>query len=271
MASWYPNAFKRPGNDAGDFVAGYAKKGLLHTTEGSSAAGAIGAYTVNNSWPHFTVDQLGNVYQHISIDRAARSLENAPGGVETNRGGPVQIEVVGFASHPVWPELQVKALILLMRWIETNAGVKPVGVTFGGAEQAGLHNPLEFSNAQWIAYNGWCGHQHVPENGHWDPGAININNFLPPQGVKPMYDPPILLGEVVASLPRPGGVVLLNRQGDIYAFNCRDAGAPGRHPEYWNRATDRAASLAPLGDTGYYVAKEGASAVVGGAGWYAYF
>ena len=30
-----------------------------------------------------------------------------------------------------------------------------------------------FSFADWDRFSGICGHQHVPENGHWDPGAIN--------------------------------------------------------------------------------------------------
>jgi hypothetical protein len=29
-----------------------------------------------------------------------------------------------------------------------------------------------------LAYRGWLGHQHAPENRHWDPGAIDIDNLI---------------------------------------------------------------------------------------------
>jgi hypothetical protein len=29
-----------------------------------------------------------------------------------------------------------------------------------------------FSFARWRSFYGWCGHQHVPENAHGDPGAF---------------------------------------------------------------------------------------------------
>jgi hypothetical protein len=33
------------------------------------------------------------------------------------------------------------------------------------------------SDDEWNAFNGWCGHQHVPENSHWDPGKLNIDHL----------------------------------------------------------------------------------------------
>lgn len=236
MANWYPTALKTAlGNDSGSFVAGYAKKGVLHTTEGSSASGAIGAYRNINAWPHFTVDQLGNVYQHIPLDKAARALENPPGGVETNRGGAIQIEVVGFASKPVWPEAQKKAMRALMRWIESQTGIKPEGVKFGSSEQFGLKNPLEFPPNTWITYNGWCGHQHVPENSHWDPGAINIYDLLPTQEVKPMFDPPLILEPIAAYLFQNGGIYQVATTGALYAFGAPGIRGPNGEPYFQGR------------------------------------
>lgn len=189
MELWYPQATKSLGNDSGSFVAGYAFKGVLHTTEGGSASGAIAAYKKANSWPHFTVDQNGKVYQHIPINKAARALENISGGVETNRGGAIQIEVVGFAAKTIWPAAQIDAMKSLMRWIEAQTGIKQIPLAFGNSSQYGLKNPLEFSPAYWKTFNGWCGHQHVPENRHWDPGAINLGILfepvLPPIPVPP--------------------------------------------------------------------------------------
>lgn len=31
---------------------------------------------------------------------------------------------------------------------------------------------------QWERFNGICGHQHVPGNSHWDPGALDIKAFV---------------------------------------------------------------------------------------------
>jgi hypothetical protein len=34
------------------------------------------------------------------------------------------------------------------------------------------------TNAQWNSFKGVCGHMHVPENGHGDPGAIDIESIM---------------------------------------------------------------------------------------------
>ncbi len=227
---WYPQADRTvPGNNAGDFLTG-PRRGVLHTTEGGSATGAFGAYRTHNSWPHFTVGQGGKVYQHVSLDKAARSLQNQSGGVETNRQGAIQIEVVGYASKPNWPLAQVGAMILLMRWIEATAGVKPVAPVFGDSKQYGLRNPLEFTPSEWNAFNGWCGHQHVPENSHWDPGAIAIANLLPTEATMPdapppnidIQSPPGFVAAGIAALCDSAGVctgyLILGTDGGVFGF-----------------------------------------------------
>ena len=229
MTPWYPGAKRSPGNSSGSYTSG-PFKGVLHTTEGGSAGGAIGAYKANNSWPHFTVDRDGTVYQHMGIDVAARSLQNKSGGVQTNRDSAIQIEVVGWASKPAWPLAQVAGLISLMRWIEKEAGVKPHAPVFGSSEQYGERNPLEFSQAQWDAFDGWCGHQHVPENSHWDPGAIQITNLLPteasmPDDPMPNYDiasPDGFVAVSIAALCDSNGVctgyLILGTDGGVFGF-----------------------------------------------------
>ena len=39
-----------------------------------------------------------------------------------------------------------------------------------GTDKPDLRNPLELSFEAWNAFTGWCAHQHVPENTHWDIG-----------------------------------------------------------------------------------------------------
>ena len=76
-----------------------------------------------------------------------------------------------------------------MRWLEEHRGIAPVSTVEwksfekgnpGGS--AGAKNGVRMSNAAYVAYSGWLGHQHVPENDHGDPGNIPIAALL---AVKP--------------------------------------------------------------------------------------
>lgn len=218
----YPVADKSVhGNSAGAYTGG-PYKGVLHTTEGASGPGAIAAFTTNNSWPHFMVDYVGKVWQFFDTNVAARALMNLAGGVQTNTDSAIQIEVVGFAGQPnSHPQAQMDALRALMRWIEGATGVKPVGPGRAFASAYGQTN-LRFSNAQWDAFNGWCGHCHVPENDHWDPGAINLDALLPPPGSN---IPASYLTEVIVpfTLIRPqGGYMVVGGDGGVFSYD----GAP---------------------------------------------
>lgn len=146
---------------------------VLHTTEGSTAAGAIATYRQRGIWPHFTVDGT-TIYQHIDTDVAASAVLNRAGGVETNRLSAVQIEMVGFASRAKErPVLESTAR--LGRWLEDTHRIPrrwPAGHPQG---QAGPHNR---SMALWVRESGWYGHSQVPENSHWDPGRLSPAELL---------------------------------------------------------------------------------------------
>lgn len=218
MIVWYPQAVKKVFPDAGSFVSGYSFKGILHTTEGSTATGAFSAYKKNNSAPHFTVHTDGVIYQHLPIDKAARSLVNNPGGVETNRGGAIQLEVVGFASKPNWPPAQVIAMRALMRWIEAQTGIKPQGPGRLFATAYG-QNYLRFTNNEWKTFNGWAGHCHVGDgNLHWDPGPIDITTLLPTPSN----------GDIIVSInAEPIAVLTHESWGDGYIIVAADGGVFG--------------------------------------------
>lgn len=141
-----------------------------HTTEGSSASGAMSTFAKKRSDPHFTVDGT-TIYQHVDTEEGARALRNDPGGVQTNRDSAVQIELVGFAHLPK-DRRALTNIARLCRWIEQTHGVPrvwPAGlprVAKNGNDPGG-HNrdPLV-----WDGQSGHYGHCHVPENLHWDPG-----------------------------------------------------------------------------------------------------
>ena len=220
---WYPAANKSiKGNSAGSYTSG-PFKGVIHTTEGTSATGAIGAFKKNNSWPHFLLDYQGKIWQFLDTSVSARTLRNLSGGAQTNRDSAVQIEVVGYAGKPAeHPEVQTIAMIALMRWIETVTGVRPVGPGRPFATAYGQNN-LRFTAQEWDSFDGWCGHCHVPENDHWDPGAINLTALLPPSGV---VIPPSYYEEVPPvpfTVPRvQGGYIVVGPDGGVFTYD----GAP---------------------------------------------
>lgn len=226
--AWYSIANKTvKGNGSGPFLSG-PYKGVLHTTEGGSATGAISAFKNNNSWPHFMVDYYGNVWQFIDTTQGARALRNLSGGVQTNLDSAIQIEIVGYASKPNnHPTAQIDALKALMRWIETTTGVKPIGPGRAFATAYG-QNSLRFTNQQWDNFAGWCGHCHVPENDHWDPGGIDLLQLLPPPG----FTVPISYYSEVPQVPftmvrSQGGYAVVGGDGGVFNYDSTFYGSLG--------------------------------------------
>lgn len=165
------------------YIPGARKCGVLHSTEGGPiyTPRADGSYLGVFTPPQFTVGANG-VFQHIDTSLASYAAVNLAGGVETNRYGCIQIEVCGRAAEaPDWPLEVYGNLALLMRWIELNEGVRPEPVDgfHSYPPEDGIrldgHEPWRISFADWPAFDGWCGHQHMPENKHGDPGKIRLD------------------------------------------------------------------------------------------------
>ncbi len=169
MAKFSKAKWKVISGSSGNFLGGPAKI-VHHTTEGSTAQGAFDAFKKHRSDPHFTVDAT-TIYQHIDTAEAARALKNPAGGVETNRDGAIQIEIVGFA-HRAKTRATLENVRKLCRWIEKTHSVPKVWPNghpkpaVNGRDPGG-HN----RNAKtWDTKGGHYGHSNVPENDHWDPG-----------------------------------------------------------------------------------------------------
>lgn len=233
---WHPGAEKIELNNAGTMMD-TPWRGVLHTTEGNSAQGAIGAYKAGNSAPHFTVTmETGTfkIYQHIPLDKAARALVHSVSKPETNRSRCIQIEIVGYsASISTISDQYVAGIGSLMRWIESNTTIQRTAPPFKPYPQSyGPNNGVRFTYDQWVRFNGWCGHQHVPQNDHGDPGAIPITRLLAIEsGVKPMYDPPLPLA-FIREDPY-GGVIGLGSDGGVYNwFGSLFFGTPAGQ-QYW--------------------------------------
>lgn len=227
MELWAPFATRLPLPSAGGWASGYPYRGVIHTTEGSTPSGAFAAYNSSGNGPHFTV-AAGAVWQHIALDQAAKALKNLSGGVETNRARAVQIEVVGYAAHPLWSDALITTMRKLMVWLEATCGIRAVAPLQGFKAYPasyGLTNGVRMSNANWTAFNGWCGHQHVPENDHGDPGAIPIARLLQrgtnPVVVLPMYSPPIgPFAAVWQDETTKQVIAAASPDGAVYAWGC---------------------------------------------------
>jgi hypothetical protein len=229
-ATWCPWAQQDKFQDAGGFYDS-PWRGVLHTTEGDTYAAARSAYGAGVA-PHFTVSFEGGTFrawQHISLDRAARALMHPQGTVETNRLRCIQIEIVAHAASSGTLQHQyLDGIGKLMRWIESNTGIpRRAGVQFHGSGEgitlAVTNSPIRLSPGDWSSFSGWCGHQHVPVNDHWDPGAIDINYLLGVEvGVKPMIDPPLDMHQVVSvrgDKYTDRGVYVLQEDGAVFAFD----------------------------------------------------
>jgi len=185
------------GNSAGAMIAPYgARKLLLHSTEGNSIEGAISSYRLRNTWPHLTVDAHNyTIADHLPLEWSARSLANAPGGVQTNLAGAilVQIELVGHAEAPeLFGDLEwfARSVVEPICWhldipLTCDVSFIPYPASYGiGAGQ-------RLSGGAWVDYSGIIGHQHVPENYHGDPGAIDVAAIINAASVQRHYPSPV--------------------------------------------------------------------------------
>jgi hypothetical protein len=167
---WHPDAIRTQVHSGIGQMSGPPKL-VWHTTEG------YGLPSYSGSHPHFTIDPAtGKLYQHVPITSGAYALQNLSGGVETNRDGAIQVEIIGFASRMAsLPESHYDHLADLARWIERHCRVpRKCGVRF----IASASGATRMSGGAWDGYAGHLGHQHVPENDHWDPGGFRIGDVL---------------------------------------------------------------------------------------------
>lgn len=144
-------------------MTGGGHKIVWHTTEGSTVAGAFGAYKASGAYPHFTLGEDGIAYQHLPLSQYATALQHI-GPYETNRANAIQVEIVGFASESGgWSDGRYAEIAALARHIEDEFNVKrKAGVSFD--------HPSRLSGSAFVNYEGHCGHVHVPNNSHYDPG-----------------------------------------------------------------------------------------------------
>jgi peptidoglycan hydrolase-like protein with peptidoglycan-binding domain len=167
-------------------------KGVLHTTE-------TAGWPDYRSWtvpPHVTIlpipGQGVGVRQHIPFSSGSFALRNETGGVQTNRAYAFQFELIGTCHEAGpgyhWPEADDAVLLGLWRSV-----IQPVSTAFGIPLTAprflpyltsgtggsyGLNNGVRLRGQAWVEFTGWCGHQHVDENVHGDPGDFKLQRLF---------------------------------------------------------------------------------------------
>lgn len=189
LAAWYQDTF---GGDAMEVNAV-----VLHTTEGRTLPSYGGGASAPNltAVPGFGTKTL-KWYQHFDIETSSRALVNLRGGVETNTLNVVQVELVGTCdpdthakwtaqggAHIYWPEAPdwaLQGVADFLAWMHAQHGVPltgpkswpayPTSYASGGKQR--------MSGEAWEAFKGVCGHMHVPENVHGDPGSIDFGRLI---------------------------------------------------------------------------------------------
>lgn len=169
---------------------------VLHTTEGRTLPGYDGGATAPNltAVPDLAAKKL-KWYQHFDVETSSRALVNLSGGVETNTMNVCQVELVGTCdpktqkkwkgagqAHVYWPDAPdwaLEGVARFLSWMHEQHGVPLSGPTEWPAYPKSYGSGGQrFTGAEWKGFKGVCGHMHVPENVHGDPGAIDFAQLL---------------------------------------------------------------------------------------------
>jgi len=181
---------------------------VIHTTETTGWPGYDGGATAPNytGLPPLGGITAGQWRAHFPDERSSRALRNLSGGVETNTLNAVQVELIGTCNpdhatswgskragrdYVYWPnatDAQLRWLAGLVADMHERHGLRLSHPTFKAYPGSYGANGVRLSFDQWRSFAGICGHQHVPENVHGDPGNINMAKVI--TFAKEMLAPP---------------------------------------------------------------------------------
>lgn len=153
---------------------------VFHTIEGRPSAANFRVLAARHRTPPhlWAMPSEDLLLQVIPLDRAAYALAHPSGTPHTNRLRAVQVECWGFARD------MGSAPSDVLEWLATRvlapvARLVPIDLanvrTTGGSECYGRRSACRMTDAEWQAFTGVCGHQHVPHNSHWDPGRLDLS------------------------------------------------------------------------------------------------
>ena len=145
-------------------------KFVIHTTETKG----LPSYPYP---PHVTVNpnEPDTIWHHVTGDKGAYALKSAPQSPNYEAGAVYQSEHIAYAADtPEQGDTFYESIARECVWFNRNKGVplEFVPVWEGGdayGEWSGRMSAAEFAE-----FSGICGHQHVNDNSHWDPGRLDI-------------------------------------------------------------------------------------------------
>lgn len=161
----------------GDVDLDSPPKGCGHTTEGMS----IPSYGPGQTdAPTFTVG-TETVVQHRGLGKSCGTLQNAAGGLETNRLFRIQFELVGFSTRESWlpsSSFQAEALAAIKELAHDKFGV-PRDHVWPDNQPGGTLATVAFRrrHSKFPEVPGWYAHVEVPENDHWDWGSLRWSDL----------------------------------------------------------------------------------------------
>jgi hypothetical protein len=180
-SQWFANAYP------GSIMALTAPVFVLHTTEGGNTWPGYGGGAVAptiTALPDYTNQKL-LFRQHFPLNMSARALRNLSGGVQTNTAGAIQIELCGTCvpggPGMYWPEAPdwaLRSLAEFVNFLRAEWGLPTTLPPRGFKAYPAGGDTQRLSFAEWVNFSGICGHQHVPENDHSDPGLFPIQRLL---------------------------------------------------------------------------------------------
>jgi hypothetical protein len=209
---------------------------VLHTAESDpGTCEAVARYLVRMGYESHEVFDPSNGDGVILLPAStpAKSLVNLLGGVETNkRGGVYQIEIIARAVDvphydDAWYARLKQRLIEICAFTGTPY-VFPL--PFEPYPQSYGRNLVRMTYDEWLCCEGVVGHQHVPENDHGDPGALDVERLIDlTPAAQPEPEPDMILLRVTddPSFPVVGdhGGVVLELSGNGIAW-VRSANVP---------------------------------------------
>ena len=190
-AHWYSTAYPGDPMQVNTIVWHSTETTVLPDYSGGSIAPTLTAV------PNWSAQRL-DWYQHFGFDESARALVHAAGQMATNTLNVAQVEIVGTCdptTHAAWlkagtqhlympelPDWAVRDLSAFAHWAHDAHSVPLTsGLTWKPYPASYGNNGVRMSTAAWAAFKGHCGHQHVPENDHGDPGQFPITAILAAQ------------------------------------------------------------------------------------------
>jgi len=217
-AIWVPNSHDTGGTYAPEPITRW--KIVIHEIQGDDRLSMIQSH---QSPPHTWYDPISrDLHQTVPLNRSAFALYHYSGRRETNKALALQTELAGFseavANEPesALTNIAVDVVVPYCAFVAEQGGqidLRQVSgpFVFGSAASEGSVNRM--SEDAWQRFAGLTGHAYVPQNEHWDPGAMDLARIAGHAA--------LIIGGLLgaATFSEDDMATLINVNGTIWATN----------------------------------------------------